>query len=406
MQTSDRIPQAFPILFSVIACLLVSQPILAENAGESGSSESFFDQTPLFNAGEGGYRTYRIPAITITRKGAIIVACSGRLDGHGDWVDIDTFIRRSSDGGKTWEPAQLINNADKVPAENPTFITDPASDTILMLYEVNYARAYLRHSSDEGATWSEPVEITYAFDVYRTRDHYDWHVIAIGPGHGIVLDSGRYLASIWLSPDHSHRPSVSSTIYSDDQGQTWQAGQIIVGTTDQTPNPSEHQLVQLDDGRVMSTIRSESKKYCRLISYSDDGANGWSTPRFDEDLADPICMASIVRYSRAANGGKNRILFCNPDNRDQGHQITKWGGLDRRNLTVRLSHDEGQSWPVSKVIEPGPSGYSDMAVAGDGTIYLFYERSALNELGAFIPGTLTLARFNLAWLTDGADNGD
>ncbi len=61
---------------------------------------------------------------------------------------------------------------------------------------------------------------------------------------------------------------------------------------------------------------------------------------------------------------------------------------------------------MSKVIEPGPSGYSDMAVANDGTIYLFYERSALNELGAFIPRSLSLARFNLAWLTDGADTGN
>ncbi len=311
----------------ILLMALTPSPLHAESDAPADSvSTPYFNQIDLFQAGEGGYLTYRIPAITITRKGTIIVACGGRLSGHGDWVDIDTFIRRSTDGGQTWEPAQLINDADKVPAENATFISDPHSDTILMLYEVNYARAYLRRSSDEGATWSEPVEITYAFDVYRTRDHYDWHVIAIGPGHGIVLDSGRYLASIWLSPDHSHRPSVSSTIYSDDQGQTWQAGQIIVGTTDQTPNPSEHQLVQLADGRVMSTLRTESKKYCRLASYSDDGISGWSDPQFDQNLADPICMASIVRYSPAVNGGKNRILFCNPNNQDQSHKITKWGG--------------------------------------------------------------------------------
>jgi sialidase-1 len=50
------------------------------------------------------------------------------------------------------------------------------------------------------------------------------------------------------------------------------------------------------------------------------------------------------------------------------------------------------------VLEPGYSGYSDLAVLPDGTILCLYER------GASRPDFLTLARFNLEWLTDGKDS--
>ena len=73
---------------------------------------------------------------------------------------------------------------------------------------------------------------------------------------------------------------------------------------------------------------------------------------------------------------------------------TPGGHRDRKNLSIKLSYDEAQSWPVNKVLEPGASAYSDLAVLPDGTILCFYER----------PKKLTLARLNLEWLTDGKDS--
>jgi sialidase-1 len=112
-------------------------------------------------------------------------------------------------------------------------------------------------------------------------------------------------------------------------------------------------------------------------------------------------MGSIIRYSLASDGGKNRILFCNPDNLNRADGQEEPGkNRDRKNVTVKLSYDEGLTWPVARSIEPGPSMYSDIAVAKSGTILCFY---GSGKKPGFAGDTLTLARFNLEWLTNGTD---
>jgi sialidase-1 len=102
-------------------------------------------------------------------------------------------------------------------------------------------------------------------------------------------------------------------------------------------------------------------------------------------------MASLARYSVEP---KTRLLFSNPDTLETGKDGDVPGGhRERKNLTVKLSYDEGKTWPVKRVLEPGRSAYSDLAVLTDGTILCFYEGQ----------GTLMLARFNLEWLTEGRD---
>jgi sialidase-1 len=71
---------------------------------------------------------------------------------------------------------------------------------------------------------------------------------------------------------------------------------------------------------------------------------------------------------------------------------------------VKLSYDEGKTWPVSRVLEPGFSGYSDLAVGPDGTIYCLYERGSTDGKDIFATNYLTVARFNLEWLTEGKDS--
>jgi sialidase-1 len=354
----------------------------------------------LFQAGVAGYRTYRIPSIAITRKGTVLAAVAARFDGHGDWGNIDTMLRRSTDGGKTWDEQRIITDDGVNTVDNATFITDPKSDTVYLMYQISYARAYLKQSDDEGLTWSSPREITSAFEEFRTRDDFDWEVLAMGPGHGITLENGRFVVPVWLSTSRKHRPSISATVYSDDRGKTWRAGEVIVATTQRTPNPSEHMLIQLGDGRIMTNIRTESQDHRRLISISADGVTNWSEPRFDSELYEPICMGSIVRACATLKENTCVVLFSNPDSsRAPDDKNVSWGAKERRNLTVRLSHDEAETWPVSQVIEPGPSGYSDMAVAADGTVLILYENGGVDARGAFIPSSITLARFPIEMLS-------
>jgi sialidase-1 len=329
------------------------------------------------------------------------------LDGIGDWVNIDTMLRRSADGGKTWTPQEVVTDDGRNVVDNATFVVDPRSDTVYLLYQINYARAYLKTSIDEGATWSAPREITRAFEKFRTRDGFDWKVLAMGPGHGIVLKSGpargRMVVPVWLATQHSHRPSISATIYSDDRGETWQAGEVVVRSTERTPNPSEHVLIELADGRVMDNIRTESKEHRRLVSYSADGASGWTEPTFDGQLFEPICMASMTRLANGAGGaaksGAGAILFANPDSSARTKAVSKTGARSRRNVTVRLSTDEGRTWPVKRVVEPERSGYSDMAVDNDGVVYLLFERgNVTGKEGEFEPAFISLVKFDRGWV--------
>jgi sialidase-1 len=301
---------------------------------------------------------------------------------------------------------QKLSREGQVTAHNAATIVDRDSGAVHMLYGIEYARFFHITSRDEGASWSEPVEITRALEPYRKR--YPWVVVGNGCGHGIQLEkgphAGRMLAAFWLSTGtggHAHRPSDLGVLYSDDRGRTWKAGDFICRNGEPAAdgrkivNPSETMLVELSDGRVMANIRNESAPNRRLVALSPDGSANWGKPAFHEGLPEPICMASMIRL---ADGG---ILFSNPDNLLVRGKPGKPGrNRDRRNLTLRLSRDDGKTWPISRPLEEGPSGYSDLAIMRDGTLLCFYERGA-KKGNHYYTESLTLTRCNLAWLTSG-----
>lgn len=368
------------------------------------------DKTDLFISGEGGYEMYRIPAVGVTPSGTVLAFCEARKTGS-DWGRVDVLMRRSDDGGDTWSdaidvapmpadvepnPAALergISDAERITLGNPTVIT-ARDGTVHFFYCVDYYRCFYRRSDDDGLTFTDPVEVTGA--LAALRDSYDWIVCATGPGHGIELRGGRLVAPVWLSLGESgnaHHPSVVTTLYSDDGGDSWHAGEIIAGLGDDLPDPSETMLIELADGRVMASMRNQHQDHRRAVSISTDGASGWSAYTLHDQLFEPICMAGLVRYSFADHSDANRILFSNPDNRfrdEPGENLRA-----RENLTVKLSLDEGATWSVKKVLEPGASAYSDLAVGPEKTIYCLYERGG-DKQGTY--NYITLARFNLAWL--------
>lgn len=387
----------------------------AQIRGGLPSSAPSFDQQTLWKSGDGGYKMYRIPGIVVTEKGTIIAYAEARKYTGSDWDSIDIVMRRSTDGGKTFSPPRFIAHAPNVPRSpvaierkqakpsdttynNPVAIAD-RDGTLHFLFCREYMRVFYMRSEDDGLTFSAPVDITAAFDSLRSA--YPWRVIATGPGHGIQLKNGRLVVPIWLAlgtGGNGHQPSENATVFSDDHGTTWHAGEIAVKNTPETPNPNETTAVQLAGGAVMLNVRTASPRNRRLIVTSKDGARNWSHPHYQEDLPDSICFASILRLSTRKHGGRNRILFSAPDNltRADGKQIVS---KDRKNLTVRVSYDEGKSWTLKRAIDLGPSGYSDLAAATDGTIYCLYEAG-----GSFPHERLVLARFNLTWLTHGSDS--
>jgi sialidase-1 len=141
----------------------------------------------------------------------------------------------------------------------------------------------------------------------------------------------------------------------------------------------------------MLVSRSVSKANRKLITVGSNGSDGWSQPIFHDQLWEPICMASIVSHPSQPG----TLLFSNPHSvarDDSGREIPAGRGV-RRNLTVKLSRDDGKTWPISRVLEAGPSAYSDLAVLPDGTVLCLYEGDQ----------TIRCARFSLDWILS-ADN--
>jgi len=376
------------LLFSVLLALPVQ------------AATPFLEKIDIFEGGQGA-ALYRIPGLVVTGKGTVLAYCEARMNDSKDWGEIQVHLRRSMDGGKTWDaPRHIAHHGERAEGNprkkeggdkeqtvnNPVAIVDE-NGTIHFLYCLNYARCFYMSSSDDGLTFSAPREITAAFEGFKPR--CPWNVLATGPGHGVQIKSGRLVVPVWLaygSKPGDHAPSMAGTIYSDDHGQTWKAGDIAAPNEGDLANPNETTLAILSNGHVMLNTRSTSKASRRLITISADGATGWSKPRFDEALWEPICMGSLISLPQKPG----TLIFANPHTLKldaDGKPVPGGRGL-RENLSIKLSRNDGKTWELNKTLEAGKSAYSDLAVLADGTILCFYERDT----------RLTIARFNEAWV--------
>lgn len=346
-------------------------------------------QEPVFVSGRDGYHTYRIPAIIVTKKGTLLAFCEGRKNSGSDSGDIDLVLKRSFDGGKTWRPMQVVVDDGPNVAGNPAPVVDRTTGTIWMPFCKNFGNrgeglikqgkaprtVWVTHSKDDGATWSKPIEIT---DTTKKK-HWRWY--ATGPCHGIQLSSGRMLIPCDYS-DHQYdgHHFCSHVIYSDDHGATWKlGGQVRDGVNECT-------AIETMDGSVYLNMRCYRGKNNRAVAWSKDGGATFTKAVSDKSLVEPVCQASVVRMTDAKRHDKNRVLFSNPASKK------------REKMTVRLSYDECKTWPVGRLLNRGPSAYSDLCVLPDMTICCLYERGSKHAYE-----TITLARFRLDWLTGGAD---
>lgn len=372
------------------------------------------EKQDLFVARTHGYWTYRIPGIAVTGRDTVLVTTEARPGQGGDYDFNDILMRRSTDGGQTFEP--MVKRVDHAtygdgPVSNFVMIPDRKSGRVRAVFHHDYARAFTLYSDDDGASWSEPVEITDVFE--RFRDDYPWQVCANGCGRGLQLRSGRMVIPVWLSDSsgsemgkghRGHRPSDVTLIYSDNGGETWERGEFVCRNgmiVDEEPVvfPSETTAVERSDGSVMFNLRSESKRNRRLTVVSPDGVSGWHSHAWQEQLLEPVCMACMLRVDWPQETRPGRILFSNPDNLEN-ELIPPGNNLahDRKRLTVKASLDDGITWPVSKVIEAGPSGYSALAMLRDGTVLCLYEADIVTRMCD--DRYLRLARFDMDWINE------
>ncbi|MEW5977457.1 MAG: sialidase family protein [Acidobacteriota bacterium] len=359
-------------------------------------SEPLFQETEVFVGGQDDINTYRIPSLICTKKGTVLAFAEGRRDNNIDGSPTDLVLKRSlgnnyawsppkrrgpvpgdrtREQNMTWQPMQvLIKSKDRDAYMNPLPIIDDRDGTIFLLVnrhtrftEGRWGSIWLLKSTDEGATWSTPIDITPSVGNKE-----------LGPGVGIQMKNGRLVA-----------PTYEGVIYSEDHGETWRAGGKTTGPV------NESQVVELADGSLLFNTRGSPH---RTVIISKDGGETWGEPHRDLALSDSElwggCQGSLIWYSRKDEGAdQNRLLFANPA--DPRHRF---------DLTVRLSYDEGKTWPVAKLLKKGTGAYSSMTVFPDGTIGIIYETG--NDYGGIVEyyGKLAFARFNLEWLTDEKDS--
>lgn len=328
----------------------------------------------LFRANTGGYYCYRIPSLVVTPRGTILAICEARKNNCRDHGDVDLVLRRSETNGETWSPMQVIHDAGSRTAGNPCPVVSERDGTIWLPFCRDNKEILLMRSVDDGLTWSQPKDIT------DEGKHPAWPWVGTGPGHGLQLRSGRLLVPSWgdVEPQLG-KVQFSYMLYSDDHGKSWNySDPISIDRSD------ECEVVERLDGSLYLAGRSRQGKRQRAYAFSWDGGVTWSPVENDPRLPEPSVMGSVIRLTTTQEHTKSRVLLAHPANP---------GG--RSQITVYLSYDECQTWPVSKIVRQGPSAYSDLAVSSEKTILLLYEAERYQ--------LIQLARFNVEWLTDGKD---
>lgn len=356
---------------SVFLVILAAAVVLASRSVQSGESTQ---RSVLFRAGERAYHCYRIPALLVTGKGTVLAFCEARKNSCSDHGDIDLVLKRSVDGGKTWSGMQIVADDGGHTMGNPCPVQDRSTGVIWLPFCRDNKRILLSRSTDDGKTWSKPVDITS-----QSMDA-KWHWVGTGPGHGIQLSTGRLVIPCWADATPKlGEIQLSYCFYSDDHGKTWQVGRPLDANAS-----DECEVVELADGGLYMNARSRQGKKQRAFAFSGDGGKSWSPVKYDPKLPERSCQGSIVRLTGSKHFSKSRIVLASPADRDA-----------RRQFTVRVSYDECRTWPVAKVLYAGSAAYSDLAVTQRQEILCLYEADSYSKI--------VLERFGIAWLTDGAD---
>lgn len=378
-------------LFLLIAILL---------SPESGRMHRIF--IPVFESGKDGYTSYRIPAIIKTSNGNLLAFCEGRVHDAGDFGDIDIVMKSSSDNGDSWSPLQLVIDVKEQQAGNPAPVvdlTDPEypNGRLFLFYntgnnhenEVRKGKGlrevWYTTSTDNGVSWSSPVNITTQVHRPKQPDIHpaynfpeDWRSYANTPGHALQFAHGPLRGRIFIAANHSAGdPQPQSNDYkahgyfTDDHGKTFR-----LGATVNMPGSNESTAALLNDGRLMMNSRNQRGDIkARIVSISKDGGAIWDTTYFDHNLPDPVNEASMI--SIPVKKGKQQLVFSNAADT-----------LQRNNLTLRFSDDNGRSWKKSVLIYASAekkasvdyAAYSDLVYLGKNKIGILFEKDDYSSI--------------------------
>ena len=339
-----------------------------------------------------------LPGLIVTTQGTAIAVCQKRHGSMGDGGNqVDILMSRSEDGGSTWQRQEVIfEEAGAYTYLGPIF-EDCTMGTVFVAfwkmpadilddlgYFSEYAKGgggfYLLKSTDQGRSWSAPL---YVSPRPNAEGWVGWPNNCV---HGIQLvfgpRKGRLVipAFLYKEGEPGQVPGVrGGLLYSDDGGQSWNAGAVLPEGSD------EVSLVETAAGGTYvsyrkNTLATGKRHFARSIDYGET----FSEHGQHEEVPDANLHAGLIRYRGGEEVGDDILLFSNPS--------------PAKDMTIRMSRDEGRSWDISRRVERALSRYSDLAVTADGTILCLYTNGVVRDREK-----ISVARFNLEWLADASD---
>ena len=370
--------------------------------------------TDVVVEGEAGIPHFRIPGIVCDAAGVLHAVYDHRYTGGAAGGadlpgDIDVGYARSTDGGATWSETRAIIDFDASVSGSsgngvgdPCILYDPVTDTLWVAALWSFGNhAYngsgagttpsqtgqyvLAKSTDGGATWSAPINVTVA-----VKDNPNWRLIFQGPGHGLAMRNGTLVFPSQYR-DESGTVRVCS-VFSTDHGATWDFGS---GVPTSSPQTNENTVCELDDGRLLFSMRtpSGSNGQRAWIRYSPGGATPmrdgtWGSLFRLPAVPDPVCQGSVIQWTSKHRGDpRELVLFGNPAS-----------SSSRANFILRVSSDGGDTWPVSRQLYAGAAAYSSICILPDKSIGVLFEKDNYSRI--------TFARVEEAWLMNPSVDAD
>ncbi|CAL8303457.1 unnamed protein product [Gadus morhua 'NCC'] len=246
---------------------------------------------------------------------------------------------------------------------NPCPVYDSTTQTVFLFYisvpvDVtegeqikegrNQARLCCVSSSDQGATWGAPRDLTGS-----VMGEISFSTFAVGPGHGVQLHSGRLVVPAYAYlPQPGKWESRAFSIYSDDGGSLWQMGKQLGSWS------NECEVAEVFDGaKNVLCCNARTTGSRRVEAQSTDGGDTFQMSPETSMLVETAdgCQGSIIAfpapYQPEGAVRQTWLAFSHPTD-----QIT------RKDLGVSLNRAPLQyHWDPPMVIHFGPSGYSDLA---------------------------------------------
>ncbi|WP_460802691.1 sialidase family protein [Microbacterium sp. GXF6406] len=343
---------------------------------ENPGSDLRFERV-LARRGEGGYRQFRIPALAVSPRGTLLAAYDGRPNLDDLPNPIDLLLRRSFDGGRTWGAQQVVRTGTGLDGYgDPSILIDRETGRIFLFHAAGTHAGFfeaIEGIDDEDAV--QQADVSYSDDDGETWTHRRLTGMLKRPGitglfaaagAGIQLHAGAFAGRLVQQFVVLHRGEImAASAYSDDHGETWTLGELVAGT-------NENKVVCLSDGTVLMHSRATPH---RLVALSHDGGHSYSIPAPHADLPDPSDNGSVVRFDGLPNVDLAR------DETDRWLLATHNHDTDlRRNTVLKLSQDDGATWPFAVTLCGGSSAYSTAARLPDERIGVLFERDGYQEI--------------------------